>query len=106
MAAGRQYPEIQKYIWRNIVNIIGYIISLLVVGFLLGGLGRLIVPGPNRIGLWATLGVGLVGALAGGLLGGLLGLGVFSLVFEILISAGLVYLVSGRSGRLSLGGRR
>jgi uncharacterized membrane protein YeaQ/YmgE (transglycosylase-associated protein family) len=91
---------------RNIMNIIGSIISLLVLGFVVGGLGRLLVPGPNRIGLWVTFGVGLVGALAGGLLGGLLGLGVFSLVFEVIISAGLVYLVSGRSGRLTLGGRR
>ena len=89
-----------------IVSIIGYIISLFVLVFVIGGLGRLIVPGPNRIGLWATFGVGLIGALGGGLLGGLLGLGVFSLVFEILISAGLVYLVSGRSGRLTLGRRR
>lgn len=88
------------------MNIIVSIMSLLVLGFVVGGLGRLLVPGPNRIGLWATFGVGLAGALAGGLLGGLLGLGVFSLVFEVIISAGLVYLVSGRSGRLTLGGRR
>jgi uncharacterized membrane protein YeaQ/YmgE (transglycosylase-associated protein family) len=88
------------------MNITGSIISLVILGFVVGGLGRLLVPGPNRIGLWATFGVGLVGALAGGLLGGLLGLGVFSLVFEVIISAGLVYLVSGRSGRLTLGGRR
>jgi uncharacterized membrane protein YeaQ/YmgE (transglycosylase-associated protein family) len=88
------------------VNIIGSIVSLLVLGFVVGGLGRLIVPGPNRIGLWATFGVGLVGALACGLLGGLLGLGLFSLVFEVIISAGLVYLVSGHSGGLTLGGRR
>jgi uncharacterized membrane protein YeaQ/YmgE (transglycosylase-associated protein family) len=102
----RRLPELQQYRWRIIVSLIGYIISLIVLAFVIGGLGRLIVPGPNRIGLWATFGVGLSGALAGGLLGGLLGLGVFSLVFEILISAGIVYLVSRHSGRLSLGGRR
>ena len=78
------------------VNIIGYLISLVIVGLVIGGLGRLLVPGPDPFGLWATLGVGLVGALVGGVLGGLLGLGLFSLVFEIGISAGLVYHLSGR----------
>ena len=87
------------------MNIIGYLISLVIVGLVIGGLGRLLVPGPNPIGLWATLGVGLVGALVGGVLGGLLGLGLFSLVFEIGISAGLVYRLSGQNRRLSSGSR-
>ncbi|MHB1536486.1 MAG: GlsB/YeaQ/YmgE family stress response membrane protein [Acidimicrobiales bacterium] len=84
------------------MGIIGYLISLVVVGFVIGGLGRLIVPGPNPIGLWRTLGVGLAGAFIGGLLGGLLGLGAVSILFELAVSAGLVYLMSGRklmSGR-------
>ncbi len=80
------------------VGIISSIISLAVVGLIIGGLGRLIVPGPNRIGLLATLGVGVTGAIVGALIGGLLGLGLFSIVFELAISAGLVYLVSGRGG--------
>jgi uncharacterized membrane protein YeaQ/YmgE (transglycosylase-associated protein family) len=89
------------------VNIIGYLISLVVVGLVIGGLGRLIVPGPNRIGLWATLAVGLGGAFLGGLIGGLIGLGAISIVFEVAISAGLVYLVSGhqRDRALSSGTR-
>jgi uncharacterized membrane protein YeaQ/YmgE (transglycosylase-associated protein family) len=78
------------------VNIIGYLISLVVVGLVIGALGRLIVPGPNRIGLWATLAVGLGGAILGGLIGGLIGLGAISIVIEVAISAGLVYVVSGR----------
>ncbi len=88
------------------MSIIGYLISLVIVGLVIGGLGRLIVPGPNRIGLAATLGCGLAGALAGGLLGGLLGLGAISIVFELAISAGLVYVVSGRHRSLYSGGRR
>ncbi len=88
------------------MGIIGYLISLVIVGFVIGGLGRLVVPGPNPIGLWATLGVGLVGALFGGLLGALLGLGAFSIVFELAISAGLVYLVSGHKRNLNSAGRR
>jgi uncharacterized membrane protein YeaQ/YmgE (transglycosylase-associated protein family) len=88
------------------MGIIGYIVSLLIVGFVIGGLGRLIVPGPNPIGAGRTLGVGLIGAFVGGLIGGLLGMGIFAIIFEVAISAGLVYLVSGRSRRLTSGGRR
>jgi uncharacterized membrane protein YeaQ/YmgE (transglycosylase-associated protein family) len=88
------------------MGIFGYIVSLLIVGLIIGGLGRLIVPGPNPIGIGRTLGVGLIGAFVGGLLGGLLGLGIFAIIFEVAISAGLVYLVSGRSRRLTSDGRR
>jgi uncharacterized membrane protein YeaQ/YmgE (transglycosylase-associated protein family) len=87
------------------MGFIGYLISLVIVGFIIGGLGRLIVPGPNPIGLWKTLGVGLAGALVGSLIGAALGLGAISIVFELAVSAGLVYFVSG--GRRSLySGRR
>lgn len=83
------------------MGIIGYIISLVIVGFVIGGLGRLVIPGPNPIGAGKTLGVGLIGAFAGSLLGGLLGLGIFSILLEVAVAAGLVYLVSGRSRRLT-----
>ena len=85
------------------MGIIGYLISLVIVGFIVGGLGRLVVPGPNPIGAGRTLGVGLIGAFVGGLVGGLLGIGVFAIIFEVAISAGLVYLVSGGSRRLTSG---
>ena len=64
------------------MGIIGYIISLVIVGFVIGGLGRLVVPGPNPIGAGKTLGLGLVGALVGSLIGGLLGLGVIVTLAE------------------------
>lgn len=80
------------------MGIIGYLVSLVIVGLIIGALGRLVVPGPNRIGLGATVLVGIVGSILGAVIGGLLGLGLISLVLEIGISAGLVYLVSGRSG--------
>jgi uncharacterized membrane protein YeaQ/YmgE (transglycosylase-associated protein family) len=88
------------------MGIIGYIISLLIVGFIIGGLGRLVVPGPNPMGAGKTLALGLVGAFVGSLIGGLLGLGFFSIIFEVAVAAGLVYLVSGHSPRLTAGGRR
>ena len=87
------------------MSIIGYIISLLIVGAIIGGLGRLVIPGPNPIGALRTLGFGLMGAFVGSLIGGLLGIGLFTIVFEVAVAAGLVYLVSGRSHRLPSGGR-
>ncbi len=83
----------------EVVGFISYIISLAIVGLIIGALGRLIVPGRNRIGLLGTLGVGVTGATVGALVGGLLGLGLFSIVLELAISAGLVCLVSGRGSR-------
>ena len=87
------------------MGIIGYILSLVIVGFVVGALGRLVVPGPNPIGAWRTLGVGLLGAFVGSLVGGLLGLGLFTVVLEVAVAAGLVYMSSGRSRRLTPGGR-
>lgn len=85
------------------MGFVGYLISLLVVGLVIGGLGRLVVPGPNRIGLLATEGIGLAGAILGAVVGGVFGLGVLSIIFEVGIAAGLVYLISGRKahGRFS-----
>jgi uncharacterized membrane protein YeaQ/YmgE (transglycosylase-associated protein family) len=81
------------------MGFLSYLISLVIVGFFIGAVGRLIVPGPNRISLPATLGVGLAGSILGAIVGGILGLGVISIVFELAISAGLVYVVTGRTGR-------
>lgn len=81
------------------MGVISYIVSLAVVGLIIGSLGRFIVPGPNRLGLLLTLGVGLTGAIGGAIVGAILGLGVFSIVPELAISAGLVYLMSHRGGR-------
>jgi uncharacterized membrane protein YeaQ/YmgE (transglycosylase-associated protein family) len=80
------------------VGFIGYLISLIVVGLVIGGLGRLIVPGRNPIGLAATAAVGLAGSILGAIVGAVLGLGAISIVFELAISAGLVYSLSVRGG--------
>jgi uncharacterized membrane protein YeaQ/YmgE (transglycosylase-associated protein family) len=78
------------------VNIIGYLFSLVIVGLVIGGLGRLVVPGPNPIGVWATFALGLAGAILGGAIGALIGLGAVSIVIEVAISAALVYFLDGR----------
>ena len=45
------------------------LISTLVVGLFWGALGRLVLPGPHRIGFLATVGSGLCGSILGGFLG-------------------------------------
>jgi uncharacterized membrane protein YeaQ/YmgE (transglycosylase-associated protein family) len=49
-----------------------FIIVLLFVGFIAGALARLLVPGPDPMGLVGTWLLGVVGSLVGGFLGYLL----------------------------------
>ncbi|MBE1491739.1 GlsB/YeaQ/YmgE family stress response membrane protein [Plantactinospora soyae] len=41
------------------------IISAIVVGLIIGALGRLVVPGKQNIPIWLTLVIGIVAALVG-----------------------------------------
>jgi uncharacterized membrane protein YeaQ/YmgE (transglycosylase-associated protein family) len=50
------------------------IFTALLVGLIVGGLGRLVVPGRQRIGFWLTLLVGVVAAVLGTVLAGAVGL--------------------------------
>ena len=45
------------------------LLSLAVSGLIIGALGRLLVPGPNPMGLLATAAVGIAGAIVGGIIG-------------------------------------
>src|SRR5438874_13640837 len=45
---------------------IWWLVSTAIVGLIIGGLGRVIVPGHNPVGFLATLAAGLCGALVGG----------------------------------------
>lgn len=73
------------------------IITWIVIGLVVGGLGRLIVPGRNPIGLVLTILVGIVGSVAGGAATRALagpGHGGISFVFSLVIAAILVALIS------------
>lgn len=48
---------------------IGFIIGFVIIGLIAGGLARLIVPGPDPMGLLGTLTLGIVGSFVGGFLG-------------------------------------
>jgi uncharacterized membrane protein YeaQ/YmgE (transglycosylase-associated protein family) len=79
---------------------IAWVIWTAVIGIFLGALGRLIVPGPQRIGAMATIACGLVGSLAGGVIGQSAGLHrLATLLVEIGIAAVAVALWSGTHRR-------
>lgn len=83
------------------------VISTVVVGLVLGALGRLVVPGRQSLGLLATAGVGIAGSFVGSLLGRLLSVGGFvTFLLQVAVAAGGVVLVESRARQLRGGGRR
>ena len=87
---------------------IGVIISAIVVGAIVGALGRLVVPGRQNISIWLTIGIGIVAALIGGLIASALGVGDtrgidwIKLIIQIALAAVGVALVAGRGRSRSL----
>jgi uncharacterized membrane protein YeaQ/YmgE (transglycosylase-associated protein family) len=49
------------------VSIIAYIIVLAILGLIVGGLGRLLLPGPDPMSVMQTIIVGIVSSYASGL---------------------------------------
>ena len=45
-----------------------FILSLLILGLIAGAVARLLVPGPDPIGIAGTIAVGIVGSFLGGFL--------------------------------------
>lgn len=73
-----------------------YIVTLVFVGLVVGGLGRLVVPGPNPIGLGLTIVAGLVGAVAGTLVGAAIGVGLLlTFLLQIVVAAACVAAFTG-----------
>ena len=76
------------------------IVTIVIVGLIVGELARLVVPGRNPIGIGMTILLGIVGAIVGGLIGHALHVGmVITLLLEIAVAAVLVYAISGSSRR-------
>jgi uncharacterized membrane protein YeaQ/YmgE (transglycosylase-associated protein family) len=73
--------------------VIAFILILVVWGFIVGGLARLALPGPDPMPWYATLGLGLGGSLVGGVVARILfgGYG-GGLVFAVLGGVLLLYL--------------
>ncbi|RBY90621.1 GlsB/YeaQ/YmgE family stress response membrane protein [Blastococcus sp. TF02A-26] len=81
------------------------LVTALVIGLVIGALGRLVVPGRQRIALWQTLLVGVAAAVLGTLVATALGVadtrGVdwIELAFQVGFAALGVGAVAGTSGR-------
>jgi uncharacterized membrane protein YeaQ/YmgE (transglycosylase-associated protein family) len=56
------------------MSLLVFMLALAVVGLMIGGLARLILPGPDPMSVPATMGFGVAGSFFGGLLGRLLNL--------------------------------
>jgi uncharacterized membrane protein YeaQ/YmgE (transglycosylase-associated protein family) len=69
-----------------------FIIALIAWGFIVGGLARLALPGPDPMPWYATIGLGLAGSLIGGIVAHVL-LGIAGgLIFAVLGATLLLYL--------------
>lgn len=77
-----------------------YLLSIFFVGLVVGLLGRLVVPGRTPIGIWATVGCGLIGSIFGSGIGRAINHGRFiTILLEIAIAAAAVALWSGTHRR-------
>ncbi|GAA2365892.1 MULTISPECIES: GlsB/YeaQ/YmgE family stress response membrane protein [Catellatospora] len=81
------------------------IISAIIVGLVIGALGRLVVPGRQNLPIWLTIIVGIVAALIGTAIAQAVGVAVtdgidwIELVFQIGLAALGVALIAGVRGR-------
>ncbi|MDI1463232.1 GlsB/YeaQ/YmgE family stress response membrane protein [Catellatospora sp. KI3] len=84
------------------------IISAIIVGLVIGALGRLVVPGRQNMPIWLTIVVGIVAALIGTALAQAVGVAVtdgvdwIELVFQIGLAALGVALIAGVRGRSTI----
>jgi uncharacterized membrane protein YeaQ/YmgE (transglycosylase-associated protein family) len=81
---------------------IGFIIFLLFWGALVGGLGRLALPGPDPMSLGETVLIGVVSSLVAGLLFRIIFNSSAGIIGSVLVATGAVYLVRrSRGGAIS-----
>ena len=88
---------------------IGGIISAIVVGLIIGALGRLVVPGKQNIPIWLTLVIGIIAAFIGTAIASAIGVSNTSgvdwleIVLQVVVAALGVWAVAGFWGRRSVG---
>ena len=78
------------------------IISAIIVGLIIGALGRLVLPGRQAIPIWLTILIGIAAAIVGTLLAAAIGVAAtrgidwIELLIQIALAAVGVSLVAGR----------
>ncbi|MFV2009566.1 MULTISPECIES: GlsB/YeaQ/YmgE family stress response membrane protein [unclassified Micromonospora] len=81
------------------------VFSALIIGLIVGALGRLVVPGKQKLKIWVTLLIGVVAALLGTLVASLFGVaetrGVdwIELALQVALAALGVAAISGAAGK-------
>jgi uncharacterized membrane protein YeaQ/YmgE (transglycosylase-associated protein family) len=81
---------------------LGLIISAIVVGLIIGALGRLVLPGRQDMPIWLTILIGIGAALIGTFIANALGVGTtrgidwIELLIQVALAAAGVALVAGR----------
>ncbi|HLL65568.1 MAG TPA: GlsB/YeaQ/YmgE family stress response membrane protein [Micromonosporaceae bacterium] len=84
------------------------IISAIIVGAIVGVIGRLIVPGRQNISIWLTIGVGIVAALIGTFIANALNVGNtpgfdwIKFIIQVVLAAIGVAIVAGAGSRRSV----
>ncbi|MBW4700646.1 GlsB/YeaQ/YmgE family stress response membrane protein [Micromonospora sp. RL09-050-HVF-A] len=79
--------------------------TAIIIGLVIGALGRLVVPGKQKISILLTLAIGVVAAILGTLLAGALGVddtgGIdwIELFLQVAFAAGGVAVLAGTYGR-------
>jgi uncharacterized membrane protein YeaQ/YmgE (transglycosylase-associated protein family) len=86
------------------VDVLFALLSIFIGGLVIGGLGRLVVPGPNPMGLLATAAVGIVSALIGWAVARAIWVFpsrhvLLTVIIEVAVAACLVSLMTRRAGR-------
>jgi uncharacterized membrane protein YeaQ/YmgE (transglycosylase-associated protein family) len=82
-----------------------FVLRTLIIGLIMGALGRLVVPGAQPIGFLATVCCGWIGALVGGAIGSAAHFGgLATTLVMVAVSAGAVAIWSG-THRKGIGGR-
>jgi uncharacterized membrane protein YeaQ/YmgE (transglycosylase-associated protein family) len=95
-------PPIEGIVRR--MEVTGFITAI-IIGLIIGALGRLVVPGKQNIPIWLTLVIGVVAALIGTFIAGALGVantrGIdwVELILQVVLAAIGVALVAGMRAR-------
>ena len=72
--------------------VLWFLLVLALEGLIVGALARLALPGPDPMGIVATLGLGLAGAFVGGILSWLLIGHAGGIIVSVLVATLLLYL--------------
>jgi uncharacterized membrane protein YeaQ/YmgE (transglycosylase-associated protein family) len=75
---------------------LGDVVAILISGFVIGGLGRLAVPGPDPMPIWLTILLGIVGSIVGGAVAVALGLGIGGVFVLSVLAATLIVIAYRR----------